>query len=58
MVRTSENGYKYVDYGKMTVVLLQAVKEQQEQIEIQQKAILELKNLVQILIDRESGTGN
>jgi hypothetical protein len=58
MVRTNSDGYKSVDYGKMTVVLLQAVKEQQEQIDAQQKEINELKNLVKTLINSESGAVN
>ena len=34
LVVTDSNGYKSLDYSKMTVLLLQAVKEQQQQIEI------------------------
>ncbi len=37
LVRTDRDGYKSLDYGKMTVVLLQAVKEQQETIEKQKE---------------------
>jgi hypothetical protein len=33
MVFTNENGYKSVDYGRLTPVLVEAIKEQQKQIE-------------------------
>jgi hypothetical protein len=33
IVNTDEKGYKSVDYGKMNALLLQAIKEQQKQIE-------------------------
>jgi hypothetical protein len=58
MVKTNDNGFKSVDYGKMTVVLLQAVKEQQIQIEGQQKEIGELKSLVNNLIANQTVQGN
>lgn len=34
LVRTDNQGYKSVDYAKMTVLLLQAIKEQQKEIEL------------------------
>jgi len=36
-VKTRDNGYKAVDYQKLTAVLIEAIKEQQKQID-------ELKN--------------
>ncbi|MEW6100709.1 MAG: tail fiber domain-containing protein [Candidatus Omnitrophota bacterium] len=33
LVFTDKDGYKYIDYGKMSVLLLEAVKEQQKEIE-------------------------
>ena len=32
MVQTDNNGYKAVDYSRLTPVLVEAVKEQQQQI--------------------------
>jgi len=43
MVNTDENGFKSVDYSKMTVVLLEAVKEQQQLIESQDERIRKLE---------------
>ena len=43
MVMTDANGYKSVDYGRLTPVLVEAIKEQQEQINAQQQQIDELK---------------
>jgi len=34
LVMTDANGYKSVDYGRMTPVLVEAIKEQQQQIEL------------------------
>jgi hypothetical protein len=39
IVNTDDNGYKSVDYGKMNALLLQAIKEQQRQIEALQTKI-------------------
>jgi hypothetical protein len=44
LVRKDENGYLSVDYAGMTVVLLQAVKEQQQTIQLLQKEVEQLKN--------------
>ena len=33
MVQTDVNGYKAIDYGRLTPVLVEAVKEQQKEIE-------------------------
>lgn len=45
LVRTDENGYKSIDYVKLTPVLVEAIREQQKQID-------ELKQLVQSLIHK------
>jgi hypothetical protein len=45
MVKTEKNGYKSVNYNEMIPVLVEALKEQQKQIE-------ELKLLVQSLIQK------
>ncbi len=46
IVQTDAEGYKSVDYGKLTPVLVEAVKEQQSQIDELKKEILELKRLI------------
>ena len=43
LVNTNEDGYKAVAYDKLTAVLLEAVKEQQDQIETLQKRIKRLE---------------
>ena len=45
MVRTDKDGYKSVKYGRMTPVLLEAIKEQQAEIDQLKaaKAALEAK---------------
>jgi len=45
LVRNDENGYKSIDYVKLTPVLVEAIREQQKQID-------ELKQLVQSLIHK------
>lgn len=40
---TDANGYKSVDYRRLTPVLVEAIKEQQKQINAQQLQIDELK---------------
>ncbi|MCX6302469.1 MAG: tail fiber domain-containing protein, partial [Bacteroidia bacterium] len=50
VVVTGSDGYKSVAYDKITAVLTEAIKEQQKQIEIQQKEIDDLKALVKDLI--------
>jgi hypothetical protein len=59
IVMTDANGYKSVDYGRITPVLVEAIKEQQGQINkqelqinTQQKQIDELKKLVEKLISK------
>ncbi|MCX6302205.1 MAG: tail fiber domain-containing protein [Bacteroidia bacterium] len=43
-VRTDEKGYKAVNYGVLTAILVQAVKDQQKQIDELKKEVEELKN--------------
>lgn len=47
IVQTDNKGYKAIDYSRMSVVLLGAVQEQQEEIKQLQKDIQELKKLLQ-----------
>ena len=44
VVQTRENGYKAVKYEKMIPLLIESIKEQQEQIEELKKEVEELKN--------------
>lgn len=62
MVQTDADGYKSVDYSKMTSVLVQAVKEQQKQIEelkmeklLQEKTNNELLNRIE-KIEKQLGS--
>ncbi len=43
MVRTDTEGYKTVDYSKLTPVLVEAIKEQQSQIDFLIKEMIEMK---------------
>jgi hypothetical protein len=52
LARTNENGYMSVRYQGLTAVLIEAIKEQQTQIESQKSEIEELKDLVKQLINR------
>ena len=54
IVKTDKNGYKSLDYSKMTVVLLQAVKEQQKIIESDNREIGRLQSEIQSLQERLS----
>ena len=58
LVNTDKNGYKAVAYDKLSVVLIDAMKEQQKQIEDQKKEIETLKNLVNKLIANQSDMAN
>ena len=58
LVITSENGYKMVDYTKLTPVLLQAVKEQQLAIDSQQSQIDELKSRLSAMEELLENAGN
>lgn len=46
LVKTDKDGYKSIDYVKLTPLLVKAIHEQQIQIENQQKQIDDLKTLV------------
>ena len=46
LVKTDEQGYKSVNYGAMSAVLLEAVKQQQQDIENLKKEIEELKQII------------
>jgi hypothetical protein len=46
LVRTDGNGYKAVSYEKLSVVLLEGIKEQQQQIKSQQEQIDRLEKMV------------
>ena len=50
LVYNLSNGYKAVDYVKIIPLLIEGMKEQQQQIEKQQQQIGELKKLVQALM--------
>lgn len=47
LIETNDKGYKMVDYQRFSAVLLEALKDQQQQIEKQQKEIDELKTLIE-----------
>jgi hypothetical protein len=46
LVRTDDKGYKAVAYDKLSVILLQGIKDQQKQIKSQQEQIDRLQNIV------------
>lgn len=48
LVFTDTDGYKSVDYSKLTPILLEAIKEQQQMIKMQQ---LELENQKKMLLE-------
>ena len=52
IVVTDANGYKSVDYGRITPILVEAVKEQQKQINAQQEQINELKKMIEQLLTK------
>jgi hypothetical protein len=52
LARTNDDGFMSVRYQGLTAVLIEAVKEQQTQIESQKSEIDELKDLVKQLINR------
>jgi hypothetical protein len=43
LVSTDKNGYKSIAYGQVSVILVEAIKEQQQQIEFQNEKIAELE---------------
>ena len=52
LVMTDARGYKSVDYGRLTPVLVEAIREQQQQINHQQQEIDELKTMIEKLISK------
>ena len=44
LVKTDKDGYKSIDYVKLTPVLVEAIKEQQQQIESTKKENQQLKS--------------
>ena len=50
IVMTDANGYKSVDYGRLTPVLVEAIKEQQQQINNLEKQLNEVKALLNKLV--------
>jgi hypothetical protein len=52
LVRTDQNGFKAVAYDKLSVLLLQGIKEQQQQIEDSKQENFQLKTEIQTLKDR------
>ena len=52
LVSTRQDGYKAVKYDKLAPLFIEAIKEQQAQIESQKTEIEELKDLVKQLINR------
>ena len=51
LVRTNENGYKAVSYEKLSVLLLEGMKEQQERIESQEERIAKLESIINEMIE-------
>ena len=46
VVQTDDEGYKSVDYSKVTPLLIEGIKEQQKRIDQQEETIKELKTMV------------
>lgn len=55
LVRTDDKGYKAVSYEKLTVILLEGMKEQQMQIASQASRIEVLEKLVNQMIEEKTG---
>jgi hypothetical protein len=53
LVKTDNNGFKAVAYDKLSAILVEGMKEQQKQIESQQKQIDELKALVISIVSKK-----
>ncbi|TMI74778.1 MAG: hypothetical protein E6H09_02735 [Bacteroidetes bacterium] len=49
IVQTNDKGYKSVDYGRLTPVLVEAVKEQQEEIDALKEIVMDLQKQVKKL---------
>ena len=52
VVRTNGDGYKAVDYAKVTALLSEAIKEQQEQIRSQAETIKTQSKQLASLVDK------
>ncbi|MBI2966927.1 MAG: tail fiber domain-containing protein [Bacteroidetes bacterium] len=50
LVKTDNNGFKSIDYGKLTPLLLEAIKEQEKQIEETGKEVKELRTQFEKLL--------
>lgn len=57
VVRTGQDGYKSVDYTKLTPLLIEAIQSQQEQISTQQEQISMQEDRLK-RIERELGINN
>ncbi len=53
IVHTNAEGFKSLDYGKMTALLVETIKEQQQIIETQSQDISDLKELVYSMLREE-----
>ena len=54
--RSSINGYKSVDYGRLTPVLVEAIKEQQKRIETLETKLAEFDELKKMVNQLVSAT--
>jgi hypothetical protein len=54
IVQTDGRGYKAVDYGRFTPILVEAIKEQQQNLMAQQQQIDELKRMVAVLVENRN----
>ncbi len=57
VVKTNDEGYKLVDYSKLTVVLIEVMKEQQKMIEELQEKNRELQQLKKEIEELKMGLG-
>lgn len=48
VVRTDQNGYKSVDYTKLTPLLIEAIKSQQQQLDNQEKRLQAIEQKLNI----------
>jgi hypothetical protein len=54
VVKTNGDGYKSVDYAKLTALLNEAIKEQQAQIEKQSSLIAQQQNILSALVEQNA----
>ena len=52
LVKEDREGYKAIDYGKFTPIIVEAMKEQQQEIEDLQQEIIELKDKLQAILNK------